>query len=114
MIDEIISKVGKAIRETLTGFLDVSWIPEIVFWYWWLFLLFLACGVVIWFFGWLRTVRAVASIVFLLGAVFVAGGHYMQHRQKDRYKRLEEKLAQRERELDDQQRGGRSERRWPW
>jgi hypothetical protein len=84
MIDEIITKVGASIRDTLAGIFNINWIPEIWFWYWWLFLLFLLTGVIIWFFGWSKIVRIVASVTFLIGAVFVAGGAAMAKRLKSR------------------------------
>lgn len=88
MIDELITKVGNAIRDAVYGafgpVFNLNWIPEVWFWYWWLFLLFLFTGVVIWFFGWSKIVRIVASMTFAFAAVFVAGGAYMARRLKAR------------------------------
>lgn len=84
MIDEIITKVGAAIHGWFSGFFGLDWIPEIVFWYWWLFVLFLVCGVIIWFFGWSKIVRIIASMAFLFGAIFTAGGWYMKRRLDQR------------------------------
>jgi hypothetical protein len=86
MIDELIGKVAAAIHDAIAnafgGFFN--FIPEIFYWYWWLFVLFLICGVIIWFFGWSKIVRMVASIGFLFAAVFVAGGAVMARRLKAR------------------------------
>lgn len=84
MIDEIITKVGLAIKGFLSGFFGLDWIPEIFFWYWWLFVLFLITGVIIWFFGWSKIVRIVASMIFFFGVVFTAGGWLMSRRLKAR------------------------------
>lgn len=88
MIDEIITKVGNAIRDALNSafgnIFNLDWIPEIFWWYWWLFLLFIVTGVIIWFFGWSKIVRMVASIGFLFAAVFVTGGAVMARRLKAR------------------------------
>lgn len=88
MIDEIITKVGNAIRDAVYSafgpVFNLNWIPEVWFWYWWLFLLFLVTGVVIWFFGWSKIVRVVASMSFAFAAVFVAGGAIMARRLKAR------------------------------
>lgn len=90
MIDEFITKIGAAIHGWMSGFLNLDWIPEILFWYWWLLVLFLACGAVIWLFGWSKIVRIVASMLFLVGAVFTAGGWYMQRRLRQRAARRNE------------------------
>jgi len=89
MIDEFITKVGDSIRGWFSGFFNLDWIPEIFFWYWWLFVLFLICGVIIWFFGWSKIVRIIASMAFLFGAIFVAGGHYMSRRLADRQAKID-------------------------
>lgn len=84
MIDEFLTKTGIAIKAFLAGFFNVGWIPEIWFWYWWLLVLFVACGAVIWLFGWSKIVRIIASMAFLFGAIFTAGGWYMQRRLDQR------------------------------
>lgn len=88
MIDEFITKVGNALRDAVYGafgpVFNLNWIPEVWFWYWWLFLLFLVTGVIIWFFGWSKIVRIVASMTFAFAAVFVAGGAIMARRLKAR------------------------------
>lgn len=84
IIDEFITGVGTRIRDTFSGIFNLDWIPEIVFWYWWLFLLFLAVGAINWLFGWSKIVRIVTSFAFAAGAVFVAGGHVMWRKLKDR------------------------------
>lgn len=86
MIDEFISKVGNAIKSFFLGVFSFDWIPEIFIWYVWLFVLFLLCGAIIWFFGWSKIIRMIASVGFLFAAVFVAGGHYMARRLKAREK----------------------------
>ena len=84
MIDEIITKVGLAIKGFFGSIFSLDWIPEIFFWYWWLFVLFLICGMIIWFFGWSKIVRVIASMAFLAGAIFTAGGWYMKRRLDQR------------------------------
>ena len=113
MIDEAISKVGAAIRNALGSVFNLDWIPEIVFWYWWLFLAFIAVGAVIWLFGWSKIVRVAASMSFLLGVVFVAGGHVMTRRINAK-KEKEQQRERKEREERDRQAEQRPDRRWPW
>lgn len=112
MIDEIITKVGNAIRDTLGSWFSLSWIPEIFWWYWWLFLLFLVCGVIIWFFGWSKIVRIAASMTFLIAAVFVAGGHVMARRMsaKQAAQKVKEQQRQRQQRAPPQQQPWK----WPW
>lgn len=112
MIDEFITKVGNTIRDTLGSWFSLSWIPEIVFWYWWLFLLFLFCGVIIWFFGWSKIVRMAASMIFLAAAIFVAGGHVMSRRMssKQAAQRIKEQQRQRQAVRPQQQQPWK----WPW
>ena len=110
MIDEFLTKVADRIKEAFFAVFNLDWIPEIVFWYWWLFLAFIAVGAVIWLFGWSKIVRVAASMSFLLGVVFVAGGHVMTRRINAK----KEKEQQREREERDRQAEQRPDRRWPW
>jgi Na+/phosphate symporter len=111
MIDEFITKVGNAIRDTLGSWFSLSWIPEIFFWYWWLFLLAMVCGVIIFFFGWSKIVRIVASMTFLIAAVFVAGGHVMARRMnaKQAAQKVKEQKRQQQQRVETQQPW-----RWPW
>lgn len=111
MIDEIITKVGNAIRDTLGSWFSLSWIPEIWFWWWWLFVLFVLCGVIIWFFGWSKIVRMVASITFLAAAIFVAGGHVMARRMSA--KQAAQKIKE-QRQARAQQNNNQQPWRWPW
>lgn len=114
MIDEFITKVGNQIRDTLAGFFNLDWIPEIAFWYWWLFLLFLFCGVVIWFFGWSKIVRIAASMTFLIAAVFVAGGHVMARRINAKQAAQRVKEQQRQRAAQREQSQPQQPWKWPW
>jgi hypothetical protein len=84
IINEVITKVGTAIHGWFSGFLGIHWIPEIWFWYWWLFVLGMVCGMIIFFFGWSKIVRIIASMAFLFGAIFTAGGWYMKRRLDQR------------------------------
>lgn len=113
MIDEFITKVGNAIRDTLGSWFSLDWIPEIFFWYWWLFLLFMFCGVVIWFFGWSKIVRIAASMTFLIAAVFVAGGHVMARRMSA--KQAAEKVRAQQRQRAAQRPTPQQQPwKWPW
>lgn len=84
MIDGIITSVGDKIKATLQAtigqWFSLDWIPEIFFWYWWLFVFFVFCGIVIWFFGWSKIVRIAASMAFLFAAIAVAAARYYQYR----------------------------------
>lgn len=84
MIDEFITKVGAALQGWFSSIFSLSFVPEIFFWYWWLFVVAVVCGVIIFFFGWSKIVRIVASMAFLFSAIFAAGGWYMEHRMKKR------------------------------
>jgi hypothetical protein len=114
MIDELIMKVSAAIHDAVAnafgGFFN--FIPEIFYWYWWLFLLFLLTGVIIWFFGWSKIVRMVASIGFLIAAVFVAGGAVMARRLKAREEAARPKPKPKPPAPPPQQQGGGWT--WPW
>lgn len=95
MVDSFLTSVAEKIKATLQAtigqWFTLDWIPEIVFWYWWLFLLFVFCGAVIWFFGWSKIVRIVFSMGFLFAAIFVAGGHLMYSIMKGKAAAAEKK-----------------------
>jgi hypothetical protein len=115
VINEFLDAVAARIHDAVTGAFGglFNFIPEIWFWYWWLFLLFLLTGVIIWFFGWSKIVRMVASLSFLIAAVFVAGGAVMARRLKARDKlnvATKPKLPPAPR--PEEQRGGPWT--WPW
>lgn len=93
MIDEFITKVGIAIRDFLSGYFNLNWIPETFWWWWWLFVFFVVCVVIINLFGWSKIVKMVTSVAFLFAAVFVAGGQYMAHRLKKKTPVQKPKLA---------------------
>ncbi len=80
MIDEFITKVGLAIKGFFSSIFNLDFVPEILWWYWWLFVLFVIVSVIIKFFGWSKIVRIAASMAFLFGAIFTAGGWYMKRR----------------------------------
>lgn len=80
IIDSIAVRLKAAFDATIGQWLSLSWIPEIVFWYWWLAVLFVAIWAINRVFGWSRIVQIAGSILFLLGAIFVAGGHVMMRR----------------------------------
>jgi hypothetical protein len=80
MIDEILTKVGAAIKGFFSSIFNLDWVPEMFYWYFWLFVLFIAVCAIIWLFGWSKIVRVVASMAFLFGAIFTAGGWYMKRR----------------------------------
>lgn len=113
MINEFITEVGNRIRDTLSSWFSLSWIPDIWFWYGYLFLLFLFCGVVIWFFGWSKIVRIAASMTFLIAAVFVAGGHVMARRMNAKQAAQKVREQQRQR-VQRQQSQQQQPWRWPW
>ena len=75
MINEAIDTVWRRIVDAVAFWQWPSWI--LLEWYGWLFLLAAGLSVVIYFFGWIKFVRAAASIILLLAAIFVAGGHLM-------------------------------------
>lgn len=84
MIDGIITSVGEKIKaffqSTIGHWISLDWVPELVWWYGWLFVLLVVVLLIIKLFGWARFVHIGASMLLLLGAVFVAGGHFMKRR----------------------------------
>lgn len=86
LITPIAERLKVAFNATVGQWLSLNWVPEIVWWYWWLFVLFLAVWAINKVFGWARVVQIVASIILLIGAVFVAGGHVMMRRLKPKKK----------------------------
>lgn len=85
-VEGIITQIGDSIKRffdnTVGHWISLDWIPEIVFWYWWLFVLFIVLSIILKFFGWISFVRIGASILLATGAVFVAGGHWFKHRSE--------------------------------
>lgn len=82
IITPIAERLKAAFDATIGHWLSLDWVPEIFFWYWWLFVLFVAIWAINRVFGWSRIVQIAGSILFLLGAIFVAGGHFMMRRLK--------------------------------
>lgn len=113
MIDEIITKVGNAIRDTLGSWFTLSWIPEHYWWIAYLILFGMFCGFVIWFFGWSKIVRMVTSFLFLAAAIFVAGGYVMARKMtaKQAAQKVKEQQRQRQAQRPAQQ---ADEWKWPW
>lgn len=103
MIDELLNKIVDRIKGAFLSIVNFDWVPELVIWYWWLFLLFVAVSLVIYLFGWSRTVRMIASFLFLVGAIFVAGGHVMSRRLEKRSQGKAEDEQEREPDKPDAQ-----------
>lgn len=116
MIDEFITKAGDAIRDTLGGWFTLSWIPEQYWWIFYLILFGMFCGIVIWFFGWSKIVRMVASLAFLAAAIFTAGGWFMSKRISDKARDASEvrKRQQAAQRMQRQQAQQQQPWKWPW
>lgn len=104
MIDGFITSVGDkikaALQATIGQWLSLDWIPEIFFWYWWLFVFMLICGALIWLsrlfdFEPMKWLRFLIGAAILLAIAFVAGGRKMYNDQQAKLKAERDRLKKR-------------------